>query len=59
MGREAVLDSDPRVHAPTDLIEYPPSLTLHSGNEAMLTFALDASGVLRHIDSVPNGKACG
>ncbi len=53
------MESDPRAHALTDLIEYPPSLTLHAGNEAMLTFALDASGLLRHIDAVPNGKACG
>jgi hypothetical protein len=47
------------VQAPPDRIEYPPSLTLHGGNEAMLTFGLDAKGVLRHVDSVPNGKQCG
>lgn len=53
------MDSDPRVQPPTDLIEYPPSLTLHTGNEAMLTFGVDVRGVLRHIDSVSNGKQCG
>lgn len=43
---------------PGDPTEYPPSLTLHAGSEGMLTFGLDANGVLRHIDSVPNGKQC-
>lgn len=39
------MEIDPRAHALTHLIEYPPSLTLNAGNEAMLTLALDASGV--------------
>ncbi len=42
-----------------DELVYPPALTLHGGAEAMLTFALDGSGALRHVDAVPNGKQCG
>jgi hypothetical protein len=58
-NQETALESDRRISAQSDYIEYPPWLTLHAGTEAMLTFAVDASGMLRHIDSVPNGKQCG
>ncbi|SOY77712.1 conserved hypothetical protein [Cupriavidus taiwanensis] len=36
-----------------------PSTALHVAGQATLTFALDAVGVLRHVDAVPNGKTCG
>ncbi|WP_265923006.1 competence protein CoiA family protein [Cupriavidus nantongensis] len=36
-----------------------PSTALHVASPSTLTFAVDASGVLRHVDAVANGKACG
>ncbi|CAM3392931.1 hypothetical protein CBM2633_P10009 [Cupriavidus taiwanensis] len=57
---ERLINPD-EIHAPGsgDELVYPPALTLHGGTEAMLTFALDGMGVLRHVDAVPNGKQCG
>ena len=52
------MDSQPkREPALEGLLEYPPELFLHRGD--MLVWALDASGILRYVDHVPNGKACG
>lgn len=51
--------SNRSVTVPADILEYPPSLSLHAEGASMLTFAEDVGGRLRHIDSVPNGKQCG